>query len=104
LQIVDWQKEICNLQQEPPLDWFEALKSYDPNLPAPVVAAMVARVAQSALGPPLQQISAALGSLEKTRIEDLTGSEAQTLIAILRQTRHRLEVLEGRLDTLWERK
>jgi len=86
------------------LDWFEALKSYDPTLPPPVATAMVARVAQSALGPPLQQISAALGSLEETSIEDLTGSEAQTLIAILRQTRSRLEVLETRINTLWERK
>ena len=90
---------------EPILErWLAALRAYQSGLPQPVAVAMVEAAAKGNLGTQLRKIQEALISFESTGLEDLTGSEARVLIAILRQTSGELAQLEGKLNSLWEQK
>ena len=84
--------------------WLAALRAYQPGLPQPVAIAMVDSSAKGNLGIELHKIEEALMSFESTGLEDLTGSEARVLIAILRQMSGELAQLESKLNTLWEQK
>jgi predicted metal-dependent TIM-barrel fold hydrolase len=84
--------------------WLAALRAYQPGLPQPVAVAMVEGAAKGNLGIELRKIEEALMSFEGTGLEDLTGSEARVLIAILRQMSGELTQLEGKLNSLWEQK
>jgi len=84
--------------------WLAALRAYQPGLPQPVAVAMVESAAKGNLGTELRKIEEALLSFESTGLDDLTGSEARVLIAILRQMSGELAQLEARLHALWEQK
>jgi hypothetical protein len=82
--------------------WLAALRAYQPGLPQPVAIAMVDGAAKGNLGIELRKIEEALMSFESTGLDDLTGSEARVLIAILRQMSGELAQLESKLNQLWE--
>ena len=84
--------------------WLAALRDYQPGLPQPVAVAMVDAAAKGNLGSQLRVIEEALMTFEKANLEELTGSEARVLIAILRQMQGELSQLENRLNHLWEYK
>jgi predicted metal-dependent TIM-barrel fold hydrolase len=84
--------------------WLAALRTSQPGLPQPVAVAMVEAAAKGNLGIELRKIEQALMSFESTGLEDLTGSEARVLIAILRQMSGELAQLESQLNSLWEQK
>lgn len=84
--------------------WLAALRAYQPGLPQPIAIAMVEAAAKGNLEIQLRQIEEALMSFERVGLEDLTGSEARVLIAILRQMSSELAQLEARLHALWEQK
>ncbi len=84
--------------------WLAALRAYQPGLPQPVAVAMVEAAAKGNLGIELRQIEEALMSFENAGLDDLTGSEARVLIAILRQMSGELAQLEAQLHALWEQK
>jgi hypothetical protein len=65
---------------------------------------MVEGAAKGNLGIELRKIEEALMGFESSGLEDLTGSEARVLIAILRQMSGELAQLEGKLNSLWEQK
>lgn len=81
--------------------WLTALNTHQPNLPSPVAAAMVDSAANGRLGRVLQQIEDAMIALETAPLDDITGSEARVMIAILRQMRAELTQLEARIAQLW---
>ena len=90
---------------EPILErWLAALRAYQSGLPQPVAVTMVEAAAKGNLGTQLRKIQEALISFESTGLEDLTGSEARVLIAILRQMSSELAQLESQLHALWEQK
>jgi predicted metal-dependent TIM-barrel fold hydrolase len=90
---------------EPILErWLAALRAYQSGLPQPVAVAMVEAAAKGNLGTQLRKIQEALISFESTGLEDLTGSEARVLIAILRQMSGELAQLEDKLNSLWEQR
>jgi hypothetical protein len=82
--------------------WLTALYTHQPNLPAPVAAAMVDRAVTGQLGQVLQPIETTLLDLEAASLDSVTGSEARVLIAILRQMRGELTQLEARVAQLWD--
>jgi len=84
--------------------WLAALRAYQPGLPQPIAVAMVEGAAKGNPGIELRKIEEALLSFECANLEDLTGSEARVLIAILRQMSGELAQLEARLHALWEQK
>lgn len=84
--------------------WLAALRAYQPGLPQPVTVAMVEGAAKGNLGIELRRIEEAVMSFECANLEDLTGSEARVLIAILRQMSGELAQLESQLHALWEQK
>jgi hypothetical protein len=84
--------------------WLAALRAYQPGLPQPVAVAMVETAAKGNLGSELRKIEEAVMGFECANLEDLTGSEARVLIAILRQMGGELAQLEARLHALWEQK
>lgn len=84
--------------------WLTALHAYQPGLPQPVAVAMVEAVAKGNLGIELRKIEEAMMNFENAGLDDLTGSEARVLIAILRQMSSELAQLEGKLNSLWEQK
>jgi predicted metal-dependent TIM-barrel fold hydrolase len=84
--------------------WLAALRAYQPGLPQPVAVAMVEGAAKGNLGIELRKIEEALMGFESAGLEDLTGSEARVLIAILRQMSSELAQLECKLNSLWEQK
>ena len=65
---------------------------------------MVDAAARGNLGSQLRVIEQALMNFEGANLEELTGSEARVLIAILRQMHNELSQLENRLNHLWEYK
>jgi len=82
--------------------WLAALRANQPGLPQPVAVAMVDAAAKGNLGIKLRKIEEALLSFESMGLDDLTGSEARVLIAILRQMSGELTQLESKLNQLWE--
>jgi len=84
--------------------WLATLRTDQPGLPQPVAVAMVDAAAKGNLGIELRKIEEALMSFENAGLDDLTGSEARVLIAILRQMNGELAQLESKLNTLWEQK
>jgi hypothetical protein len=84
--------------------WLAALREHQPGLPQPVAVAMVDAAARGNLGSQLRVIEQALINFEGANLEELTGSEARVLIAILRQMHNELSQLENRLNHLWEYK
>ncbi len=84
--------------------WLATLQAHQPNLPQPVAIAMVEAVGRGSLGQALQKIEHAFIELGKANLDDLTGSEARVLVAILRQMDDELAQLETRLNYLWEKK
>ncbi len=83
--------------------WLDALRAHQSGLPQPVAVAMVGAAAKGFVGEQLRKIEDALMSLENASLDDLTGSEARVLIAILRQMYGELTELESKLNHLWER-
>ena len=82
--------------------WLAALRAFQPGLPQPVAVAMVDAAAKGNLGIQLRKIEEALMSFEKISLEDLTGSEARVVFAVLRQIPGELSQLESKLNHLWE--
>jgi len=83
--------------------WLDALPAHQPGLPQPVAIAMVEAVDRGSLGEHFRKIEEALIHLENAELQDLTGSEARVLVAILRQMDNELAQLETRLNYLWEK-
>jgi hypothetical protein len=84
--------------------WLAALRAHQPGLPQPIAVAMVEGAAKGNLGIELRKIEEALMGFESSGLEDLTGSEARVLIAILRQMSGELAQLEDKLNSLWEQR
>lgn len=84
--------------------WLDALRNHQPGLPQPVAVAIVEAAARGTFGEPLRNIEHALMCFESANLEDLTGSEARVLIAILHQMHGELAQLESQLSHLWEQK
>ncbi|MBI3536665.1 MAG: hypothetical protein HY070_03745 [Chloroflexi bacterium] len=83
--------------------WLGALRSHQRGLPQPVAIAMVEAVGKAPLGDDLRKIEDALIHLETADLQEITGSEARVLVAILRQMDDELTQLETRLNYLWEK-
>jgi hypothetical protein len=83
--------------------WLSALRSDQPGLPKPVAEAMVDGAAKGPLGGQLRTIEGALLHLEKTNLQDLTGSELRVVMAVLGEMHDTLAQLESQLKHLWER-
>ncbi len=81
--------------------WQAALLQSEPNLPRPVIDAMVQNVAKGSLGESLSQLEAGLMRLQEIDAETLTGSEIRTLLAILTHMRRQAEQIQVRLRQLW---
>ncbi len=81
--------------------WQTALSQAEPNLPSPIIEAMVQNVMRGSLGEPLRQLEQAILQLETTNVGDLTGSEARTILAILKNLHGQAEQLEGKIRQLW---
>jgi len=62
---------------------------------------MVRNVARGPLGSPLRGLEEHLSVLESLRVEELAGSEARTILAVLIQTHERLIALQTRIRQLW---
>jgi len=82
--------------------WRTALSTHEPNLPRPVVEAMVQNVIQGSVGEILCQVETGMLNLEGVSIENLTGSEARTILAILGQMVGQVRELEIKINQLWE--
>jgi hypothetical protein len=81
--------------------WQTALLRTEPNLPRPVVDAMVRNVLRGALGESLQRLEEGLVELEDVNPEDLAGSEARTILAILTHVSQQAVRIESRIRELW---
>ena len=81
--------------------WRTALLQFDSTLPRPVAQAMIQNVARGPLGEPLRQLEESLCQLEGIHPEQVTGSEARTVLAILIQMDRRVIELQGKLQQLW---
>ncbi len=82
--------------------WRNALSTHEPNLPRPVVEAMVENVSQGPIGEILRQVETGMLNLESVPIENMTGSEARTILAILGQMVSQVGELEIKIHQLWE--
>lgn len=96
-------------EQDSPQDrirerWLAAMRSFQSGLPQPVAIAMVDAAAKGFVGEQLQKIEQGLMCLDHAGLDDLTGSEARVLVAILRQMHDELEQLEDKLQSLWEKR
>jgi len=83
--------------------WQSALEQSEPNLPRPVIDAMVQNVEKGPLGESLSQLERGLMRLEEIDAGTLTGSEARTLLAILTHMREQAEQIDARLQQLWSK-
>ncbi len=81
--------------------WQTALLQTEPNLPRPVVDAMVQNVLRGTLGESLRRLEEGLVELEEVNPEDLTGSEARTILAILHHVSQQAAHIELRIRELW---
>ncbi len=81
--------------------WQNALLQNEPNLPRPIVDAMIQNVAKGSLGESLCQLEEGLMQLQTLDAETLTGSEARTLLAILTHVREQAEQIEASVRQLW---
>ncbi len=80
--------------------WIAALQQAQP-LPTPVATAMVETAARGAVGTTLLTIEAALAQLDAAALDNITGSEARVLIAVLGETGNHLAQLRERIAQLW---
>ena len=81
--------------------WLSALLELDPTLPRPVADAMVRNVARGPLGETLCHLEQALMHLESLNLDDLAGSEARTVIAVLMVMDRRVNALQSKIRELW---
>ncbi len=81
--------------------WQRALLQTEPNLPRPVVDAMIQNVTRGTVGESLQLLEEGLVKLEEVNTADLTGSEARTILAILTHVREQATLIEMRIRELW---
>jgi hypothetical protein len=81
--------------------WRTALLQFDSTLPRPVAQAMIQNVTRGPLGESLCQLEEGLSQLEGVRPEQITGSEARTVLAILAQMDRRVVELQSRIQQLW---
>lgn len=91
-----------NSQQESMVErWRSALLQFDSTLPRPVAQAMIQNVIRGPLGESLQQLEESLSELEGVHPEQVTGSEARTVLAILIQMDRRVIEMQGKIRQLW---
>ena len=81
--------------------WQAALLKREPNLPRPVVDAMVQNVMKGALGESLRDLEEGLIQLEAIDVESLTGSEARAILAILTHLGGQAVQLQISIEQLW---
>jgi len=81
--------------------WRTALLQFDATLPRPVAQAMIQNVTRGPLGEPLGRLEESLSRLEGIRPEQVTGSEARTILAILIQMDRRVAELQVKLRQAW---
>ena len=81
--------------------WRMALHQHEPNLPRPIVDAMVQNAMKGLSGEALCQLEEALIQLETFRPDQLTGSEARTWLAILMRLCQQAEQMEASIRQLW---
>lgn len=81
--------------------WQKALLQREPNLPRPVIDAMIQNVVKGPLGESLCQFEEGLMKLQTMDVDALTGSEARTVLAILAHARAQAEQIEQGLRQLW---
>ena len=81
--------------------WLTALQTHQPTLPGPVAERMVDNAANGQLGATLQVFQTALTELQGAKLDDITGSEARVLVAILSQMRSELTQLQASIAQLW---
>jgi hypothetical protein len=82
--------------------WRNALLQTEPKLPSPVVDAMVHNVAQGPFGGILRQVDEGMLGLEMAVVDDLTGSEAKTIVAILTQLGRQTAELREKIQQEWD--
>ncbi len=81
--------------------WLDALLQSEATLPRPVASAIIENVAKGPLGEPLHQLEQALIQLESVRPDDLTGSEARAILAILMHLSQQAGQLQVAIRQLW---
>ena len=81
--------------------WLSALLQLDATLPRPVADAMVQNVARGPLGETLRHLEQALIHLESLNLDDLAGSEARTVLAVLIVMDRRVVALQSKIRQLW---
>ena len=81
--------------------WRTALLQFDSTLPRPIAQAMIQNVTRGPLGESLQHLEVGLSALEGVRLDQVTGSEARTVLAILIQMDQRVLELQSRIRQLW---
>lgn len=70
-------------------------------MPRPVADAMVRNVARGSLGETLRHLERALMYLESLNLDDLAGSEARTVLAVLNVMVQRVVALQSKIRQLW---
>ena len=102
---MDRQSEAMNATHSQPdsiaEQWRTALLQFDSTLPRPVAQAMIQNVTRGPLGESLCQFEASLSELERVQLDQVTGSEARTVLAILIQMDRRILELQSRIRQLW---
>ncbi len=81
--------------------WRTALLQFDSTLPRPVAQAMIQNVTRGLLGESLRHLEEGLSQLEEVHLDQVTGSEARTVLAILVQMDRRVMELQSRIRQLW---
>jgi hypothetical protein len=81
--------------------WLDALLQLDATLPRPVAEAMARNVSRSAVGTALGRLDTGLLELESISLDDLAGSEARTILAVLLQMNQRVAQVQAKLHMLW---
>lgn len=82
--------------------WRSALLEFDSTLPRPVADAMIQNATRGPLGESLRQLEECLSELERVQLEQITGSEARTVLAILIQMDRRVIELQAKIRQLWD--
>jgi len=81
--------------------WMTALLQFDATLPRPIAEAMARNAMRGTVGNVLKQLDEGLAKLETIRVEDLAGSEARTILAVLIQMNQRVAQLQENIRALW---